>query len=135
VALLTWNHASLVGVKAMDDQHGVLMDTLNEIRLALVHGRGRDQVSEQLNRLIEFTRLHFSCEERLLEMHGFPGIAEHREAHQRLLLQIEEAANRAHHDDEQHVHSLLGFLRDWYGKHVENLDHQYGAWLNERGIS
>ena len=46
MTFLTWNHACSTGVKAMDDQHGVLMDTLNELRLALVHGRGRDQVSE-----------------------------------------------------------------------------------------
>jgi hemerythrin-like metal-binding protein len=135
VTPLTWNHASLIGVKAMDDQHGVLMDTLNEIRLALVLGRGRDQVNEALNRLIEFTRMHFSSEERLLEQHGYPGMAEHRDAHQRLLIQIEEAANRAHHDDELHMQSMLLFLRDWYFDHVEGLDRQYGAWLNERGIA
>jgi len=45
VTLLTWNHTCSVGVKAMDDQHGILMDTINELRLALVHGGGRDQVS------------------------------------------------------------------------------------------
>jgi hemerythrin-like metal-binding protein len=135
VTPLTWNHASLIGVKAMDDQHGVLMDTLNEIRLALVHGRGRDQVNEALNRLIEFTRMHFSCEERLLEQHGYPGVAEHRDAHRRLLSQIEEAASHAHHDDELHMQSMLLFLRDWYFDHVEGLDRQYSAWLNERGIA
>ena len=30
VALLTWNHACMIGVRAMDDQHGILMDTLND---------------------------------------------------------------------------------------------------------
>jgi len=122
----------------MDEQHGVLMDTLNDLRLALVHGRGRDQVSDQvsvdLSRLIEFTRMHFSSEERLLEQHGFPGAAEHRNAHQRLLGQIEEAALHTQHNDEVHMRALLLFLRDWYMKHIEDMDSQYGSWLNERGI-
>jgi hemerythrin len=135
VTLLTWNHACSTGVEAMDDQHGVLLDTLNELRLALVHGRSRDEVNEGLNRLIELTRLHFSSEEKLLEQQGYPGAAEHRGAHQRLLAQIEEAAHRAQHSNELHMHSLLLFLRDWYMNHVESLDHQYGAWLNERGIA
>jgi hemerythrin len=43
--------------------------------------------------------------------------------------------HRAQHSDELHMHSLLLFLSDWYTNHVENLDHQYGAWLNERGIA
>jgi hemerythrin len=134
VALVAWNHACLVGVKAMDEQHAVLMDTLNDIRRSLVHGTGRDQVSEGLNRLVEFTRMHFASEEQLLDKHGFPGSAEHRGAHQKLLVQIEEAALRSHHNGELHMWSILEFLRDWYMKHVEDFDSQYGAWLNARGV-
>ena len=132
---LTWSHECTVGVKAMDEQHAVLMDTLNDIRLALVHGQGREQVGEGLNRLIEFTRMHFASEEQLLEKQGFPGVAEHREAHQKLLGQIEDAALRAQHNDELHMKSILLFLREWYMTHIEGLDSQYGSWLNARGIS
>jgi hemerythrin len=135
VTLLTWNHACAVGVKAMDEQHAVLLDTLNEIRLALVRGQGREQVSEALNRLIEFTRMHFASEEQLLEQQGFPGAAEHRDAHQKLLGQIEEAALRSQHNDDLHMKSILLFLREWYMTHIEGLDSQYGVWLNARGIS
>ena len=135
MTLLTWNHACAVGVKAMDEQHAILMDTLNEIRLSLVHGQRREQVSEALNRLIEFTRMHFASEEQLLERHGFPGIGEHRDAHQKLLGQLEDAALRAQHNGEIHMKSMLLFLRDWYTTHIEGLDQLYGEWLNARGIS
>ena len=134
MTLLTWNHECAVGVKAMDDQHAVLMDTLNDLRLALVRGLGREQVSEGLNRLIELSRMHFASEEQLLEQHGFPGVAEHRGAHQKLLGQLEDVALRAHHD-EIHLNSILMFLRSWYMTHVEEQDQKYGAWLNARGIS
>jgi hemerythrin len=135
VTLLTWSHECTVGVKAMDEQHAVLMDTLNDIRLALVRGQGREQVSEGLNRLIDFTRMHFASEEQLLEKQGFPGVAEHRDAHQKLLGQIEDAALRTQHNDEVHMKSTLLFLRDWYMSHIEDLDSKYGVWLNGRGIS
>jgi len=72
VALLSLNHAGTVGVRAMDDQHGILMDTMNELRLAVVRGECREQISEVLDRLIEFTRMHFSSEEQLLERYIFP---------------------------------------------------------------
>ena len=135
MTLLTWNHACTVGIKAMDDQHGILMDTMNDVRVALAEGRSRDEVSAGLNRLIDFTRMHFSCEERLLEQHGFPHAAEHREAHQRLLVEIEEAAQRTQYREDVHLRSLLIFLRDWYMTHIEGLDSEYGVWLSERGIS
>ena len=135
MTLLTWNHECTVGVKAMDEQHAVIMDTLNDIRLALVHGTGREQVSEGLNRLIEFTRMHFASEEHLLRKHAFPGAAEHRDAHQKLLAQIEEAAMRTQHNDELHMRSILLFLRDWYMNHIEGMDRHYGEWLNAHGIA
>jgi hemerythrin len=119
----------------MDDQHAVLMDTMNELSQSVACGGGREQVCEDLNRLIEFTRLHFSSEERLLEENEYPKVSEHRQAHQRLLVQIEEAANRVRHAQGVHIGSLLSFLHGWYMSHVEDLDQPYGEWLNERGIS
>jgi hemerythrin len=135
VTLLTWNHACTVNVKGMDQQHAILMDTLNDIRLALVHGQGREQVSDALNRLIEFTRMHFASEEQLLKSEGFPGVFEHRDVHRKLLGQIEEAALRIQHSDDARTKSMLLLLRDWYMTHIEGLDSQYGVWLNARGIS
>jgi len=134
VTLLTWKHANMVGVRALDYQHGILMDTMNELRQAVVRGAGREQVSEVLDRLIEFTRMHFATEERLLEQTGFPALAAHRVEHQRVLAQILEAAHRAQHGEEVHMHSLLIFLRDWYVTHIGSLDQEYGPWLNDRGV-
>ncbi|MFZ0745290.1 MAG: bacteriohemerythrin [Terracidiphilus sp.] len=134
MALLTWSHTSSVGVQAMDDQHGILMDTMNELHSALVRGCSKKQLDDHLNRLIEFSRLHFICEEQLLERHGFPGLAEHRVAHQFLLLKIQETVDRVEHAESIESGSLLTFLRTWYSEHIQGLDHQYGSWLNERGI-
>ncbi len=134
MTLLTWSHSCSVGVQAMDDQHGILMDTMNELHSALVRGCERKNVDDHLKRLVEFSRLHFVCEEQLLERHGFPGLAEHREAHHELLRQIKQTVEKVEHTDGVEAHSLLNFLRTWYGEHIEQLDQQYGPWLNERGI-
>ncbi len=134
MTLLTWSHSCAVGVQAMDDQHGILMDTMNELHKALVRGCTRDQLDEHLKRLSEFSRLHFICEEQLLERHGFPGLQQHRNAHQQLLREITETVERVEHSEGVEVAALLSFLRTWYGNHIEGLDQEYGNWLNERGI-
>jgi len=134
VTLLTWNRACTVGVRAMDDQHGILMDTMNELRLAAVRGSGREQVSEVLDRLIEFTRMHFWSEEQLMEQHGFPGLAEHRTEHQRILAQILQSSHRAQHNEKMEMRPLLCFLHESYAEHIEGMDREYGPWMNERGV-
>jgi hemerythrin len=123
-----------VGVQAMDDQHAILMDEMNELRRALVRGAHRGQADELLRKLIEFSRLHFRSEEQLLAQHGFPGLAGHRAEHQRLLAQLQEAVNRLQHGQAVKMSDLLCFLHDWFIDHVEGMDQQYGSWLNEHGI-
>lgn len=134
VSGLAWSHASVVGVQAMDDQHGILMDTLNELRVQLTRGTSRDKVNEQLGRLVEFTGMHFDCEERLLERHGFPELDEHREEHRQMMQDIREAAERAAKGEPDDMHAVITVLRNCFARHVEGLDTRYGGWLNEQGI-
>ena len=134
VSLLTWNHACRVGVRAMDDQHGILMDAMNELRLALVRGGSREQVSQLLDQLIEFARMHFASEEQLMEQTGFPGLAAHRHLHHSLLAQGMEAAHRLQYGEVVEMHQLLPYLRDWFLEHIEGPDQEYGPWLNAHGI-
>ena len=134
VTLLTWDHSCTVGVRAMDDQHGILMDAMNELRQAVVHGCGREQVSELLDRLIEFTRMHFWSEEQLMEETGFPGLAEHRAEHHSMLAQILQSAHRVQYGEGVQMRPLLGFLRDWFIEHIESRDCKYGPWMNEHGV-
>jgi len=100
----------------------------------LVRGAGREQVSKLLDQLIEFARMHFASEEQLMEQTGYPGLAEHRKLHHTILAQILESAHRLQYGEGVEMQSLLCYLRDWFLQHIEESDHQYGPWLNERGI-
>jgi len=134
VSGLAWNHANFIGVQAMDDQHGILMDTVNELRVQLLHGAPRARIVEQLERLIEFTGMHFDCEETLLERHRYPGLEPHRVEHQRLMNEIRQTLDRIQRGNECDLQPLLDFLRGWYAEHVEKQDRLYGEWLNAQGI-
>ncbi len=134
MTLLTWNHACTINVRAMDDQHGILMDTMNELRQTVVRGRGREEICALLDRLIEFTRMHFSSEEQLLERYIFPGLARHRTEHQRILAQILQSSHRVQHGEQMRMRPLLCMLRESYTEHIEGMDQEYGPWLNGRGV-
>ncbi len=118
----------------MDDQHGILMDTINDLRLTLMNGNSKERINAQLEQLIDFTRLHFQSEERLLEQQAFPGLFTHRAAHVTLLVQVREAiAHAGRYVDGESV-SLLSQLRSLYLEHFEEFDRTYAAWLNDRGV-
>ena len=134
MALLTWNHACSVGVRAMDDQHGILMDAINDLRLALNRGSGREKICDLLNQLIDFSRMHFSSEEHLMEQTGFIGLIEHRAEHHRILAAIVQASHRLQGAEEVPLHSLLSALHEGFVEHIAEMDRKYGPWLRENGV-
>lgn len=134
MTLMTWRHSCTVGVRAMDDQHGILMDAINELRLALVHGAGQEQLGKLLDEYIEFTRMHFWSEEQLLEQTGFAGLEEHRVEHHRILADLLQSAHRLQYGEGVELRTFLCNLHHNFLQHVENMDQKYGPWLREHGI-
>ena len=133
MGLLTWSRVSSVGVRAMDQQHGVLMDTLNDLRQAAAQG-ARERAVKEFGRVAEFARQHFLSEERLLEQMGFPALDEHRESHARLMEKMQIALERSQHGQNGEMQAAAAAVRVWLAEHIEQLDQNYGEWLNERGI-
>lgn len=129
------SYASVVaGVQAMEDQHGILVESINAIGQQLTLGYSSARLSDQIARLVEFTGLHFGCEESLLRRLGYPGLDEHCKAHQDLMNQIKMAAHRAETGEDAELERILESLRGQYLEHLERLDSQYTQWLNSGSV-
>jgi hemerythrin len=134
MASLMWNHSCTVGVQAMDDQHGILLDALNELRVALLRGTESHTVRGMLARVTELMRLHVESEERLLARHGFPGLAAHRAEHQRLLGRLAQFDVRFEQRQTAAVYELVEYLRKWFTTHTGVAGQKYGPWLQKCGV-
>jgi hemerythrin len=135
---LVWNAQKAAGIRVIDEQHGILLDGLNELRVALKLGEECEVVRRLLHRVTELARLHVASEERLLEQHHFPGLAEYKAERQLLLDQLEarpatcNSGNRYRQADS--VYELAEFLRTWFVGHMEAAGAAYGPWLQEHGV-
>jgi len=118
----------------MDDQHGILMDAINALRLALVRGAGQEKICELLDEFIEFTRMHFWSEEQLMEQTGYDGLEAHRLEHHRMLADILQSAHRLQYGESVALRSLLCALHHGFLNHVETMDKKYAPWLQARGV-
>jgi hemerythrin len=127
-------HFVAVGIEPMDDQHGILMDTLNELRQQLARGNGSARLNQQMARLVEFADMHFACEESLLRRHGYPDLEQHCAAHQDLLEQIRYTFDRADRGADAELQRSFGFLRSRFIDHVATMDRQYAEWLKARSV-
>ncbi len=132
--LVVWSDKLSVGVKAIDEQHAILFNTINDLHAAMMKGQARTIVGELLCRLLTYTRNHFSDEERMMESAGYPELAQHLLLHRTLTKQVEDYIARFQNGDITLSNELSAFLSDWLKKHILAIDQSYGPCMNQHGI-
>lgn len=134
MALLNWSDQYSVGVKALDDQHKVLVNTLNDLHAAIMKGQAANVTGDLLTALIKYTHDHFATEETLMTRTKFTGLPAHRTKHRDLTKQVEDF-HAAYKRGEITLNlNLLNFLRDWLMTHILKEDMEYRGWMNANGV-
>lgn len=131
---ISWNPNLSVGVAKVDAHHRKLIDMINQVAVSVEALLGPQAVGQTIDQLIEYTQYHFTFEEDLLEQNDYPGLAEHRQEHQRLILEVEKLKNRfAKGATEKLRTDTMKSLTRWLIEHIEGEDQKYAEFLNLRG--
>jgi hemerythrin len=88
VRFIEWSNELSVGIEEIDAQHKVLVDLLNQIHEAIQQRQGTEATSQIIERLGEYTRIHFAVEESLMRILHYPDYERHKEEHDRLIDQL-----------------------------------------------
>jgi hemerythrin len=134
MALMIWTDSLSVGVQSIDDQHTVLIETLNNLHDAMLKGQARAVAGKLLHTLVDYTCEHFAAEEAMMEAAKYPALPIHRIKHKELTKQVGEYVARYESGDVTLSVQLLDFLSSWLTTHIQGEDQQYGPWMNEHGV-
>jgi hemerythrin len=133
--LMAWNQKFSVGVASLDEEHQRLVALLNHFYDALQAGNANDVLGDILDRLIQYTQLHFGHEEQFLQESGYADYAAHKKLHDDLTRQVlavqqkqKSAATNALSVE------VMSFLKNWLLNHIQGTDRKYGPHLNSKGI-
>ncbi len=132
--LIQWNDSLSVGVRTIDAQHRKLVDTLNELHHAMLGGQARQITGAILEKLLQYTRDHFSAEEAMMATAAYPGLEEHKLRHIDLTRQVEGYIARFQHGEITLNLHLMHFLRDWLTQHIQQEDRGYATAMHARGL-
>ncbi|HEY2861778.1 MAG TPA: bacteriohemerythrin [Terracidiphilus sp.] len=134
MALVTWEDRLSTGIKAMDEQHKGLFNTLNELHDSMLKGTDKAATGRILDRLVQYTHTHFAAEEALLSRANYPDLAGQKTKHTDLLRQVEQFVGRYRRGEIAIDVDLLLFLRDWLVTHIQKEDRNYGPSLTQHGM-
>lgn len=129
MSLFTWNASLSVGIPVIDEQHQRLVALINRLFDAMVSGKGRQTLGEVLDGLVEYTASHFADEERLMQVHLYPGYESHRAKHLELTQQVHELRDRFAAGKPAITMEVMTFLKDWLAEHIQQTDKALGRYL------
>lgn len=132
---LTWNDSLSVGVPSIDEQHQKLVSFLNRMFEALKKGKAESVVEEIMAELLDYTKYHFSHEEKLMLKYGYGGRENHLPLHKDLLARAVKYAEKVKKDkNTSTVIETLDFLKEWLLTHIAKEDMKYRAFFTANRV-
>jgi hemerythrin len=122
VPLVVWSENLKTGIVEIDQQHKMLVEILNEFHQAVLHRQGRKQTGEILDRLIDYTQIHFDTEEAYWKSMDLRDFAAHQLKHKQLLGEVHELRRRYYDEHLNISMELLHFLKMWLEQHILHAD-------------
>jgi hemerythrin-like metal-binding protein len=129
VSLVRWSDDFSVGNIHIDEQHAILIDTINQLASA-ESLKNHHCVQMIIDELSSYAVFHFDYEERLMADAGYPDIETHKIIHQAFVSWVAELRDEyIAHGKRPLGESVLWYLRDWLSHHILGEDQRYRPYI------
>jgi hemerythrin len=125
MALMEWTDSFAVGVSAMDLQHKLLIEMINQLDDAVRVSTKNPAIQKVLALLVQYTTSHFEDEEKLMQETGYAGFEEHCTVHRKLLRAVTDVMEKVKAGKLLASANLAAFMHFWLEKHIVGYDQQY----------
>jgi hemerythrin len=133
--LMAWTEEMSVRVKVLDDDHKTLIEMLNELNDGIETGRAKAALESVIEKLSNYTRIHFAREERMFAQTGYAGGPAHKAEHALLARRVMNLQARFESGQSRELGmETMAFLKSWLTDHIMGSDQRYGPHLNAKGI-
>lgn len=133
--MFEWKPQYSVQIASIDGQHQNLFRLAGELHAAMSAGQGKPALERILDRLVQYTKVHFAHEERLMTIHGYPDVVAHAEQHRVLTQKVIDFQAEFESGRALMTLQVLHFLKDWLLNHIASSDQKYAPYLKERAVA
>jgi hemerythrin-like metal-binding protein len=135
---IEWCDDLLTGVAEIDEQHQILVNSINEANTRLSTGQVNAEILEKITKdLLSYALYHFETEEELMQAYDYAQAhPEHLQAHQQqhrefssTVVTVRDGIKSGQLISRE---ELLGFLNHWLIHHIRNTDKHLGAFIQSK---
>ncbi len=135
--LLEWDESYATGIDEIDEQHMILVHTLNEASQKLATDSGVDTLEQITKNLLSYALYHFETEEELMSVHGYreeseEDAQEHYDQHRFFSEKVVSVRESINAGTPIAPGELLDFLNQWLVNHILKTDQKLGQYLLQK---
>lgn len=117
-----WTPAISVNNPDIDSQHKRLFDLINNLHDAMIAGKGKDVLAATLAELLDYTKTHFSYEEKYIQSKQYVGFAAHKLQHDQFTKKVADWQKDFQAGKMNLTIEVSQYLKDWLVNHIEVID-------------
>ena len=122
-----------LGQEVLDAEHQGQIDVLLLIEKEMDAAADPGRLALLLDRLIEFTDIHFLSEQILMRERAYAGLPAHEEEHSQLIEQMRGFQKRVQAGDRTLTALDMSDLRGWVLQHIQTKDAAFARYLGTVG--
>jgi len=130
--LLHWQDKYKININEADRQHEKMVDLMNDVHIMSHQKRSNKAISNALNVLVEYTKVHFAWEEDFFDSYSYENASEHKTQHQKLIQELITHQQSIKIASPQKVDKQMEQLNTWLIHHIENSDSGYAAFIHSK---
>jgi hemerythrin len=129
--LVEWEDRYSVGITQIDDQHKELIRLTNELYRGCLAGNeeAEEFFFKTVRSVLNYTKFHFSAEEKLMERVRYPKYAEHRKEHENFVRETLNEVKCFQNGKKFVPNNFVRYLKDWILSHIAIMDTQYATYI------
>ena len=128
---MPWTPNLSVGVKMIDDQHKIWFEKAEKLFEAGKNKQAKEYIGEMLDFLEDYTKKHFSDEEKYMLSVKYPGYDEQKKAHTTFIAQLAKLRSdyNASGGNLVVIINANQLVVDWLTRHISNMDKKIGQFV------
>ena len=131
----SWGPDYSVGVAELDAQHRNLFDLVKDFDDCIRRGLARESIARDIDALIQYSRYHFSYEEKLMKKYGYTEIAEQVADHCEFVTAVTDFQDRWVAGGLVTAREVSTFMKEWLTGHILGSDMRYAECLRNCGVA
>ncbi|NJO56272.1 MAG: hemerythrin family protein [Rhodospirillales bacterium] len=130
-----WSADMNTGISSIDIHHRRIIEQLNQVIAACVHGGGEDAIRSGIAGMASSLNDHFAEEEALMSSVGYPKLNEHRRLHTAFVARLSDLEDSVRNHDNKATMSSLDLLSDYGRTHILEDDKDFVRFCRDAGHS